>query len=164
MAFERSTRTPHCVVLDFVLEIGVAGVPAIHRAWQADAVGFPVKQVESVRGGTLHVTVDDIAPYQIVGPQSPEGKSQLLARQNAAASDRRLAQRQRSAVDEQTDFTGIGEIDHRGKERHGRKLVFSAGGEYACGAAQDGATDAKPQRMNLVDIRYSHARRGTEGR
>src|SRR6185312_11536488 len=35
-------------LLDPVLEIGVAGVPAIHRAWQADAVGIPVEQVERV--------------------------------------------------------------------------------------------------------------------
>src|SRR5581483_2347239 len=55
---------------DLVLEIGVAGVPAIHRARQADAVGIPVQQVEGLRRRPLHVAVDDIAPDPIVASRS----------------------------------------------------------------------------------------------
>src|SRR5215470_8042128 len=49
-------------LLDLVIEIGVARIPAIHRTRQADAVGIPVQEVECLGRRALQVAVDDIAP------------------------------------------------------------------------------------------------------
>src|SRR5260370_24249207 len=79
-------------LLDLVLNIGVPRVPAVHWPRQADAVGIPVKEVESLGCRTLKITIDDIAPDQIGRAQGSEDKGQFLTRQNTAPCDRRFAQ------------------------------------------------------------------------
>src|SRR6476620_8070195 len=63
-------------ILDIVLNIGIPRVPAVHRAGQADTVGIPIQQIESIRRCALEIAVDDVPPDQIVGAQRPERERQ----------------------------------------------------------------------------------------
>ena len=76
-----------------VLEIRVAQVVAVHRPGQVGAVGVPVEQVERRRRLAEQVVVDHVRPDEVVGAQAGEDEREVLARQDAALADRRLARR-----------------------------------------------------------------------
>jgi hypothetical protein len=54
--------------------------------------------------------------YQVVRPQAGEHECQLVARQDAAGADGRLARGDAGLVDEQADLARLGEIEHGGKK------------------------------------------------
>lgn len=101
----------------------------------------------------LQIAVHDIAPYQVVGAQRSEGERQLLARQDAAAADGRLAQRHRAFIDQEADVAGIGKVEHRCQQREARELVLTARRQHRRRAAHDRATDTEAERIDLRHLR-----------
>src|SRR5579862_9160993 len=84
----------------FVLEVGVAHVAAVHRSRQVGAVGIPVEQVEGRRRAAHQVVVDHVGPDEVVGAQRVEGRGEVRARQQAAFADRGLSRHHRVFIDE----------------------------------------------------------------
>src|SRR5471030_619632 len=66
-----------------VLQVGVAQVPAIHRAGQVGAVVVPEQQVQRDWLQALEVLVDVVVPPQVIGAQQREGVAHVLALEQA---------------------------------------------------------------------------------
>ena len=133
-----------------VLQVGVADVPAEHRARQVGVVAVPVQQVEGRRGLALQVALDDVRPDQVVRPQRGEHLRQLAALEQAALADRRLARLDPLLADQQADLAGVAEVQHRGQQRHAGRRLLAAGREHRERAGQQRAADAEAERVDLV--------------
>src|SRR5215212_7801542 len=117
-------------VLDGVLQIGVADVPAVHRSRQVDAVRIPIQEVEGVGGCALEIIIDDVGPDQVVGAQRRENERKLLARKDAALPDGRLTCADIVLVHHDADLPNIGEVEHGGQQRDAGEPVVAAGAHH----------------------------------
>ena len=139
----------------FVLQVGVAQVPAVHRARQIGRVAIPVEQVERRRRLALEVVADDIVPDQIVRAQEAEGGGQVLALQQTGATgglfaERHVAQVDHRLVDEQIEDAGVLEIDQRRQQRHRMRRLLAARRQHRQRGGQQGAADAEPERVQRL--------------
>src|SRR5580765_8678002 len=145
-------------LLELVLEVGVAQVPAVHRSRQVGAVAVPVEQVEGRRRLALEVVADDVVPDQVVRPKEAEGRGQFLALEQAATAgalgaDRHLAHPRGRFVDEDVEDAGFGEVEERGQEREARRRPLAARLEHRERSGEDGAADAEAQGVDLLAAR-----------
>src|SRR5262249_30170534 len=89
----------------------------------------------------------------IVTAQCRKDEGELFAGHDPALADRPLTCRDTCFIDQQTNFTRIAEIEHRGHKCQARDLLFTARGEYTRGAAEHRPTDAEAEGTQLVDAR-----------
>jgi hypothetical protein len=73
------------------------------------------------------VTLHDIWPDQVVGPQRREDLGQLAALKHAALADRRLPLGHTLLVNQQADLSGVAEVQQSGQQGHTRGLLLTAG-------------------------------------
>ena len=73
--------------------------------------------------------------------------------QQAALAHLHLAELHEGLVDEDVQDAGVGEVEQRGEQRDRGRRLFAARGEHGQRGAQDGAADAKAQRIDLLGCR-----------
>ena len=97
----------------------------MHARRHAGGVGVPGHQVHAARTLAQQVFLHHALPQQVVGAQPGEGTCHLAGIQEAAFGHLRLQQVQLAFVDEQRQFTRLGEVGLGREQRHrGQALVL----------------------------------------
>ena len=138
-----------------VVEVEIAQVIDVHRAWQVRRVAVPVQEVEGRRRFALEVIVDDVVPDEVVGAEAREGAGELGAVHALPREQRRLARRQQLARHIDADLARIREVEHRREEGRARDAAILARGEHRQRAREEGPAHAEAERVHGPGCRRS---------